>query len=95
MQPEERLGWVTAGAAFVIVDAFKFIPSVVPRLICVNNDAIVIFTIVTIFVRVIIRLCPVAQSLPRVKIPPNCFHSFQLLCFIIDQLCFWPMVKSG
>ena len=40
-QPETRLGWVIAGAAFVEGEAFPFILRLLPRLICESYHAIV------------------------------------------------------
>ena len=93
-QPEERLAWVTAGAALVKGFALPFIPRFMPRGACKCKHAIVSVTEQCIFCAPPPWLCPAFQSLPSVEVPPNRFYSFQRYCLILDSFCFWPMIKS-
>ena len=89
-----RRGWVAARAAALIGVALPFFPRFIPMPVCLNLDAIVIFTQYCVCLAAgSVWLCPVAQLMSSVEIPPNSFCSFQLPCLILNKFCIWPMIK--
>ena len=70
-----------------------FIPRIHPIFVCVRGHAIVGVIVPCIFLFSVIWLRPAFQSMSSVEVPPNHLNSFQLLCLIVDKLCFWPMIK--
>ena len=91
-QPKDRLGWVTARAAQGFASATLLLtPRMTPLHICERDQAIVGVVVASIIF--VIGFRPISQPLASVKVPPNCLHSFQLLCLVVDNLYIWPMIK--
>ena len=91
MRDEEQrlrnLSWVTTRAALVNCYALKLKPGYIPGHICECHHAVVCVTEASVpCIFSVIWFSPVIQLLASVVVPPNCLHSFQLLCLIADNL---------